>query len=545
LILFIRNFIFSNMKILLPGLFISFIFFTQIVYAQCPTNEADLADGGTFSGTCSIAVGGSIVITGAVVWSSGTLSITGSNGDIDINGGSLTINGGTVQAVDGNDGDLDVISGSITIAAGANLLVDESIQVFNGASITVGGSLRSQDSFIDIDAGGTITVSATGTIQSSSTGGNEDILIQGTLINNGTVDSDEDIIVSATGVITNSSSGTLQADDDIDINGSVTNAGVIDSNDDLVISGSLISSGQVSANDDIEVNGGSVTISAGGTLDTGDDLFINNGGSFTIATGASIVIDDDIEVGGPGQGSLVVNGTLTANDDLTVNNTTPNSSLTGVGVINVDDNYSDAECPGSGNFCGCVGAGVGSCSSVLPVELVSFSAVLEGSSVILEWETASELNSDYFTIQRMSTIDSFENLLSEKGKGTTQEKSNYRVVDPYPVMGKNYYRLKQTDFDGTSTYSKIILVENNQAEAQVTLYPNPICNQNLHLKGVNLTPDTRVRLLIMRLYGTIEIDSQLQSNRNGSVEVTLQTSDWPSGIYVIQLGAWTGKVLVL
>src|SRR5688572_28927701 len=80
--------------------------------AQCPANEADLANGGTFSGTCSIGVGTNVIITGAVIWSSGTLTLTVNDGDIIINsGGSLTINGGTVQAIDNNNGDLVVNSG--------------------------------------------------------------------------------------------------------------------------------------------------------------------------------------------------------------------------------------------------------------------------------------------------------------------------------------------------------------------------------------------------------------------------------------------------
>ncbi len=74
--------------------------------------------------------------------------------------------------------------------------------------------------------------------------------------------------------------------------------------------------------------------------------------------------------------------------------------------------------------------------------------------VIATWETASEINNDYFTLERAGEDLNFDEVARQNGTGTTKEPQAYSAIDPYPYAGMSYYRLKQTDFDGTSTYSK-------------------------------------------------------------------------------------------
>lgn len=295
--------------------------------------------------------------------------------------------------------------------------------------------------------------------------------------------------------------------------------------------------------DDIEVDGGVVEIT-GGTVDVAEDLQIFGSGSFEIGPGVTVTVGNDIEVGNPGQGSLIVDGTLIANDDLTVSNTTPNSSLTGTGVIDIADNYNDAECPGTGDFCSCVGNGVGSCASALPVVLTSFNADQNGAIINLTWETASELNNDFFSVQRMSETDQFIDILKVKGKGTTNQVSTYQIQDHLPAIGKNYYRLKQTDFDGTTSYSKIKMVDYTHADGPVRIYPNPLRNQDLKLIATSLPPDTKSSILIRDIHGSLIMESIVISDNTGTVDVTIPTAGWSKGVYIIQLGLWKTKFII-
>ena len=95
----------------------------------------------------------------------------------------------------------------------------------------------------------------------------------------------------------------------------------------------------------------------------------------------------------------------------------------------------------------------------MPIELLDFTAKLKNDVLELNWATVSELNNDYFTIERATDIEHFEPLQNVPGSRTTHDLHNYSTVDPAPVFGKAYYRLKQTDFDGGFSYSHVVAVD--------------------------------------------------------------------------------------
>ena len=96
------------------------------------------------------------------------------------------------------------------------------------------------------------------------------------------------------------------------------------------------------------------------------------------------------------------------------------------------------------------------CESVLPIELLQFEARTSSDKVDLIWATASEINNDQFIIERSTDGKLFEEILKVKGAGNSTELNEYTTTDFYPVNGISYYRLRQVDFDGKSSYSDII-----------------------------------------------------------------------------------------
>lgn len=123
------------------------------------------------------------------------------------------------------------------------------------------------------------------------------------------------------------------------------------------------------------------------------------------------------------------------------------------------------------------GVGTGTPTGLgLPIELLEFTGKKSGSSVVLEWITESEINNDFYTLERSLDGNTFTSIATINGAGNSLEKHNYQYYDNDPADGINYYRLKQTDFDGTFTYSDVVSVEFTNPENNffARIYPNPV-----------------------------------------------------------------------
>jgi len=112
---------------------------------------------------------------------------------------------------------------------------------------------------------------------------------------------------------------------------------------------------------------------------------------------------------------------------------------------------------------------------LLPVKLLSFKAALQGSEVKLKWVTASETNSKTFTIERSVNGTDYAAIGVVAAAGNSNARMNYEWIDSQPVVGKRFYRLKQTDINGYVLYSDIAYVFLKQPKnAQLFIYPNPV-----------------------------------------------------------------------
>ena len=169
-------------------------------------------------------------------------------------------------------------------------------------------------------------------------------------------------------------------------------------------------------------------------------------------------------------------------------------------------------------------------SVVLPVELTAFSAYKAEEGVVLSWNTASEINNDYFDIERSIDGQQFEQVGRVAGHGTTALPQSYRWVDLSSLSGITYYRLKQVDFDGDFAYSPLVFVD-QYAQPQYRIYPNPS-------KGVftldvgNPLEEDELSYQVSDLSGKVVDTGQLPvvSNR-----VRLDLKDLERGTYYLML----------
>lgn len=113
---------------------------------------------------------------------------------------------------------------------------------------------------------------------------------------------------------------------------------------------------------------------------------------------------------------------------------------------------------------------------VLPTELSNFNVYKQNNIAQLTWETQSETNNDYFTIERSNDGVNFDFLDKVEGAGTINYSKSYSVNDLKPHKGMNYYRLSQTDYDGNKTIHPVKSVYFDDNQNNFTIYPNP--NQN-------------------------------------------------------------------
>lgn len=179
-------------------------------------------------------------------------------------------------------------------------------------------------------------------------------------------------------------------------------------------------------------------------------------------------------------------------------------------------------------------------NSPLPIELVNFTATPFENSVHLNWTTASELNNDYFTVERSVDGESFSVIGDKiKGAGTTNQARSYNLVDQNPLNGTAYYRLKQTDFDGTFSFSKIISVTYDGPVFPVmNLYPNPTKGNFITIKIEGLKNMETVPVVIYDQVGKAWMSKVLSVDQNtqSASDDLVFDKKLPKGMYLVKAG---------
>ncbi|MFT4062522.1 MAG: T9SS type A sorting domain-containing protein, partial [Edaphocola sp.] len=110
--------------------------------------------------------------------------------------------------------------------------------------------------------------------------------------------------------------------------------------------------------------------------------------------------------------------------------------------------------------------------TTLPVTLISFTATKKGTTALLQWQTANEVNNKGFDVERSANGKTFAKIGFTAGAGTASLPQQYQYTDPLPLTGTNYYRLKQIDADGGHAYSVVQTVTFHTATG-IKVYPNP------------------------------------------------------------------------
>jgi hypothetical protein len=123
-----------------------------------------------------------------------------------------------------------------------------------------------------------------------------------------------------------------------------------------------------------------------------------------------------------------------------------------------------------------IGAFESSINTLLPIELIYFNMHCKNDKKEIYWSTQSELNNDFFTVMASKDAKEWIELSKIEGAGTSTEISNYDYSVPSNFYTYSYFKLKQTDFNGKYTYSKIIVADCSKNK-KALFYPNPATNE--------------------------------------------------------------------
>ena len=223
-------------------------------------------------------------------------------------------------------------------------------------------------------------------------------------------------------------------------------------------------------------------------------------------------------ISSPGSGAFAIDGTASIFDQ--PNNTFLWSNLT---------TFSDFTAAGDG--------------APLPVELLDFNAVVAGTAVLVTWTTASEINNDYFAVERSNDAINYTQVGIVDGAGNSTTNRSYQLLDSNPILGVSYYRLRQIDFNGQyELFDPVAVNFGNGVVSGATLFPNPAVDYAQVLLTTEFTGKGQVR--ITDLVGRIISVNQIVLEK-GVNPFTLQLGDLAPGKYMVTIETESGKIFNL
>ncbi|MBS4044525.1 MAG: T9SS type A sorting domain-containing protein [Chitinophagaceae bacterium] len=178
-------------------------------------------------------------------------------------------------------------------------------------------------------------------------------------------------------------------------------------------------------------------------------------------------------------------------------------------------------------------------TGVVPVQFVKFTAHINNHTTVnLQWQTVNEINADQFIVER--SFDGVHFTAIDSIKAFNQNSNSYFIIDPQPLSGINYYRLKQQDNDGRFSYSTVISININQINVNAfSVFPNPV-KDKLSLNIFSNQNESSI-ITISDIFGRV-LQSKKQDLIKGKQIQQVDMSQFPRGNYQVTVSWQQAKV---
>jgi hypothetical protein len=184
-------------------------------------------------------------------------------------------------------------------------------------------------------------------------------------------------------------------------------------------------------------------------------------------------------------------------------------------------------------------------SAVLPLTLINFTAAKKDNNAMLDWQTANEVNTAYFNVQRSSDAINFTTVGKVAAKSGNSLQNNYSYTDDISILkaGKVYYRLQMTDNDGRFAYCRVTYITINADGIHITIYPNPAQNYFVVANYENMDV-SNASVLVRDMTGRMVIDQKFKP----ATEQKINIASLSKGLYTVSIvspgSVHTQKLLV-
>lgn len=180
-----------------------------------------------------------------------------------------------------------------------------------------------------------------------------------------------------------------------------------------------------------------------------------------------------------------------------------------------------------------------SLTSALSIELLSFSGLPYKEGNQLKWQTATEINNDFFELESTTNGNNFKTVGRIKGAGNSKEQQNYNFLD-HTSEQITYYRLKQVDFDGSHTYHPIIMVEREKYGNEIMISPNPV-TKTLYI-DLNVGIEGNHNFSFINTLGASIEKSFMLATGNNRVEIDV-SEELANGFYILRIADRNGMII--
>jgi hypothetical protein len=179
----------------------------------------------------------------------------------------------------------------------------------------------------------------------------------------------------------------------------------------------------------------------------------------------------------------------------------------------------------------------------LPVTFLNFSAARQGSGIAIKWSTATEINNNYFDVEKSTDAGNSWNLLNTvTAAGTSFSRKDYSSYDAKPVSGDNYYRIKQIDADGNFKYSITVRINVNIDGITSTVLNNPFTNGiAVDLLSSN---STSLNVKLIDIAGKVVVQQNWTVTKGASRQSINNLNGLSKGLYILSATNNNGDIVL-